>query len=230
MVPTFLFFAGGRLVDRLEGAEPAELSAKFARLVVGRASTAAGAAGAAAGPAAAPAAAAAALRARLEALTRQAPVVLFMKGSPEAPQCGFSAKVVAALRAAGASNFAHFDILTDDAVRQGMKEFSQWPTFPQLYAGGELLGGCDIVLELAAAGGLAAELARAGASDAAASAEDPKAAARARLEALTRREPVMLFMKGALAVAGFGVGVEVSRGLEGVAPPRLRVMSTVDSC
>jgi Grx4 family monothiol glutaredoxin len=128
-----------------------------------------------------------------------------MKGSPEAPQCGFSAKVVAALRAAGASKFAHFDILTDDGVRQGMKEFSQWPTFPQLYAGGELVGGCDIVLELAEAGELAAELARAGGSGAAASAEDPKAAARARLEALTRREPVVLFMKGALAVAGLGV-------------------------
>jgi Grx4 family monothiol glutaredoxin len=94
-----------------------------------------------------------ALRARLTALTTAAPVVLFMKGEPDAPRCGFSKRVVAALRAASIE-FNSFDILTDDDVRQGMKTFSDWPTFPQLYAGGELVGGCDIVEEMAGSGEL----------------------------------------------------------------------------
>ena len=93
------------------------------------------------------------LRARLTALTTAAPVVLFMKGEPDAPRCGFSKRVVNALRAASIE-FNSFDILTDDDVRQGMKAFSDWPTFPQLYAGGELVGGCDIVEEMAGSGEL----------------------------------------------------------------------------
>jgi Grx4 family monothiol glutaredoxin len=80
-----------------------------------------------------------------------------LAGTPDEPRCGFSRKVVDALRAAG-QPFGSFDILTDEAVRQGMKAFSQWPTFPQLYVNGELLGGCDIVLEMAASGELKAEL------------------------------------------------------------------------
>jgi Grx4 family monothiol glutaredoxin len=80
-----------------------------------------------------------------------------MKGTPAEPRCGFSRQVVEALRATGLP-FGTFDILGDDEVRQGLKAFSQWPTFPQLYAGGELVGGCDIVLELAAGGELRAAL------------------------------------------------------------------------
>lgn len=124
---------------------------------------------------------------RLRALVQRSPIMLFMKGSPDAPQCGFSAKVVAALRAVGAE-FDSFDILGDAGVRQGLKAYSNWPTFPQLYVAGELLGGCDIVLELAASGELAAELAAAGA---------PGDADRAaQLKALVSSSPVMLFMKG----------------------------------
>ena len=63
--------------------------------------------------------------------------MLFMKGTPDAPRCGFSSKVVSALRGLGA-DFGSFDILSDPGVRQGLKEYSQWPTFPQLYVGGEL--------------------------------------------------------------------------------------------
>ena len=69
------------------------------------------------------------------------------QGNPEAPRCGFSQKVVSALRAIGVA-FDTFDILTDEEVRQGLKEYSQWPTYPQLYVKGELLGGCDVVLEM----------------------------------------------------------------------------------
>jgi Grx4 family monothiol glutaredoxin len=76
-----------------------------------------------------------------------------LQGTPDAPRCGFSRKVVDALRAAG-EEFGSFDILSDEAVRQGLKELSQWPTYPQLYVKGELLGGCDIVLEMHEAGEL----------------------------------------------------------------------------
>ena len=70
-----------------------------------------------------------------------------MQGNPEAPRCGFSQKVVAALQAVKVP-FNTFDILIDEEVRQGLKEYSQWPTYPQLYVKGELLGGCDVILEM----------------------------------------------------------------------------------
>ncbi|KAK7319676.1 hypothetical protein RJT34_04399 [Clitoria ternatea] len=87
------------------------------------------------------------LQDRLKKLITSSPVILFMKGTPDAPKCGFSSKVVNALREEGVS-FGSFDILTDEEVRQGLKSFSNWPTYPQLYYKGELIGGCDIVLEL----------------------------------------------------------------------------------
>ena len=87
------------------------------------------------------------LQDRLKKLIASSPVMLFMKGTPDAPRCGFSSKVVNALQEEGVS-FGSFDILTDEEVRQGLKVFSNWPTFPQLYYKGELIGGCDIVMEL----------------------------------------------------------------------------------
>ena len=74
-------------------------------------------------------------------------VFLFMKGSPEMPQCGFSANVCAILKATG-TEFKSFDILSDPEIRQGVKDFSNWPTFPQLYLNGELVGGSDIISEM----------------------------------------------------------------------------------
>eukprot|EP00775_Hariotina_reticulata_P012037 gene12037-12180_t len=90
---------------------------------------------------------------RLAAVTTQHPVMVFMKGSPDAPRCGFSRKVVDAL-SSDAIAFGSFDILSDEFVRQGLKAYSQWPTYPQVYVQGELLGGCDIVLEMKQAGEL----------------------------------------------------------------------------
>ncbi|PSS24645.1 Monothiol glutaredoxin-S17 like [Actinidia chinensis var. chinensis] len=84
---------------------------------------------------------------RLKKLITSSPVMLFMKGTPDAPRCGFSSKVVNALRNEDVS-FGSFDILSDEEVRQGLKTFSNWPTFPQIYYKGELIGGCDIVMEL----------------------------------------------------------------------------------
>ena len=86
------------------------------------------------------------LNERLKSLTHQAKVMLFMKGSPDAPRCGFSRQIVEILKGTGKA-FETFDILTDDEVRQGLKTFSNWPTYPQLYVGGELQGGLDIVKE-----------------------------------------------------------------------------------
>jgi Grx4 family monothiol glutaredoxin len=84
------------------------------------------------------------LNQRLSELVKAAPVMLFMKGTPSAPQCGFSRQTVSVLREKGV-RYGFFNILADDEVRQGLKEYSDWPTFPQLYVDGELVGGLDIV-------------------------------------------------------------------------------------
>jgi monothiol glutaredoxin len=81
-------------------------------------------------------------------------VILFMKGRPEQPMCGFSARTVAALDALGAS-YAAVDILPDPRIRQELSAISNWPTIPQLFVGGELVGGCDIVTEMYESGELA---------------------------------------------------------------------------
>jgi monothiol glutaredoxin len=90
------------------------------------------------------------------------PVLLYMKGTPDFPQCGFSAKTVAALRAVNA-NFAFVNIFEDPEIREGLKAYSNWPTFPQLYVNGELIGGCDIALELYESGELQELVEQAGA-------------------------------------------------------------------
>ena len=153
------------------------------------------------------------------------PQMLFMKGSPEAPKCKFSRRAIELLQEAGAA-FGSFDILTSDAVRQGLKERSNWPTYPQLYVAGEFVGGVDIMQELRDGGELGLLLkppvavapAQAAAPPAAAAARPPPlsdAAAsstsgpalgadgatllphvEARLRALVARAPAVLFMKG----------------------------------
>ena len=81
------------------------------------------------------------------------PILLYMKGSPEAPQCGFSAQVVRALMACG-EKFAYIDVLENPDIRQELPKVANWPTFPQLYLKGALIGGCDIVTELYQSGEL----------------------------------------------------------------------------
>jgi len=87
------------------------------------------------------------LRQRIDGLVKNNKVFLFMKGNTDFPQCGFSARVVDVLQDVGVP-FATFDILSDPNMRQGVKDYAQWPTFPQLYVGGEFVGGCDIVTEM----------------------------------------------------------------------------------
>ncbi|TNC82027.1 MAG: Grx4 family monothiol glutaredoxin [Oleiphilus sp.] len=80
-------------------------------------------------------------------------ILLYMKGTPQQPQCGFSAKTVQALMACG-ERFAYINILENPELRENLKVYSNWPTFPQLYISGELVGGCDIVTELYESGEL----------------------------------------------------------------------------
>ena len=94
-----------------------------------------------------------ATRQRIAALIDSDRVVLFMKGDRRMPQCGFSAAVVALLDERLA-DYTTVDVLADPALRQGVKEYSSWPTVPQLYVAGEFLGGCDIVTEMATSGEL----------------------------------------------------------------------------
>jgi monothiol glutaredoxin len=91
------------------------------------------------------------------------PILLYMKGTPDFPQCGFSAKTVAALRSVSAK-FAFVNIFEDPEIREGLKAYSNWPTFPQLYVNGELIGGCDITLELYESGELEKMVVDAGAA------------------------------------------------------------------
>lgn len=94
---------------------------------------------------------------RIEQQLAAFPVLLYMKGTPDFPQCGFSARVVAALRALEAK-FAYVNIFEDPEIREGLKVYSNWPTFPQLYVKGELIGGCDIVVEMYESGELSGVL------------------------------------------------------------------------
>jgi monothiol glutaredoxin len=92
-------------------------------------------------------------RRRLDAIVGSEPVVLFMKGDRRMPQCGFSATVVQILDSLLA-DYTTVDVLADPAIREGIKVYSSWPTIPQLYLGGEFVGGCDIVREMYASGEL----------------------------------------------------------------------------
>ena len=91
------------------------------------------------------------------------PVVLFMKGTAQFPQCGFSGRAIQILKASGVTKLVTVNVLDDDLVRQGIKEYSNWPTIPQLYVGGEFIGGSDIIAELYENGELVTELKAAGA-------------------------------------------------------------------
>jgi len=91
---------------------------------------------------------------RIRQTVTSSPVVLFMKGTPTFPQCGFSAKAIQILKACGVEQPATVNVLEDAEVRQGIKEFANWPTIPQLYVNGEFIGGSDIMLEMYQSGEL----------------------------------------------------------------------------
>src|SRR5687768_1130283 len=92
---------------------------------------------------------------RIQAEVKGHPIVLFMKGTPQFPMCGFSSRTVQALKAAGASDMHTINVLEEPEIRANLPRYSDWPTFPQLFINGELIGGCDITCELAESGELA---------------------------------------------------------------------------
>lgn len=94
------------------------------------------------------------VQARIDAVVKNNDVVLFLKGSPLFPQCGFSSRAVAILQHLNVE-FESVDVLQDQGIRQGIKAYSDWPTIPQLYAGGEFVGGSDIMMEMYESGELA---------------------------------------------------------------------------
>ncbi|CAL9233042.1 unnamed protein product [Arabidopsis halleri] len=228
-VPYFVFFKDGKTVDTLEGADPSSLANKVGK-VAGSSTSAEPAApaslGLAAGPTiletvkenakatvqdrAQPVSTADGLKNRLEKLTNSQPVMLFMKGNPEEPRCGFSRKVVDILKEEKV-DFGSFDILSDNEVREGLKKFSNWPTFPQLYCNGELLGGADIAIAMHESGELKDAFKDLGITTVGSKESQDEAGKgggvssgntglsetlRARLEGLVNSKPVMLFMKG----------------------------------
>ncbi|XP_053927665.1 glutaredoxin-3 [Cuculus canorus] len=183
-VPTFLFFKNSQKVDRLDGAHAPELTKKVQRHV-SSSSISAGTNDSAKED----------LNVRLKKLINAAPCMLFMKGSPKEPRCGFSKQIVEILNKHGIS-FSSFDIFSDEEVRQGLKTYSNWPTYPQFYVAGELIGGLDIVKELEASGELDTICPKAQ------KLED-------RLKALINKAPVMLFMKGSKQVAKCGFSKQI---------------------
>ncbi|KAK7485904.1 hypothetical protein BaRGS_00022899 [Batillaria attramentaria] len=171
-IPTIILIKGDKAVDRVDGAKAAELTQKVGKYVSAVSVT---------GPVKA-APPKEDLNTRLKRLINSAPVMLFMKGDPEQPRCGFSKQTVQLLNERNVK-YKTFDILTDDEVRQGLKTYSNWPTYPQLYVNGELIGGLDILKEMVESGELQSVL----------PAEEDLDT---RLKKLVNKSPIMLFMKG----------------------------------
>ena len=98
---------------------------------------------------------------RIDDLVKQNRVMLFMKGNAQFPMCGFSGKAIQLLKASGAADLKTFNVLEDPEVRQGIKDYAQWPTIPQLYIDGEFVGGSDIMMEMYQSGELQQLIAKA---------------------------------------------------------------------
>ena len=91
---------------------------------------------------------------RIDDIVKNHKVVLFMKGTPQFPMCGFSGRAVQVLKACGVAEIKSVNVLEDEEIRQGIKEYANWPTIPQLYVNGEFVGGSDIMMEMYQAGEL----------------------------------------------------------------------------
>jgi Grx4 family monothiol glutaredoxin len=135
-----------------------------------------------------------------------------MKGSPQEPRCGFSRQIVQLLEEEGVV-FDSFDIMGDNAVREGLKKLSNWPTYPQLYAGGKLVGGLDVVKELRDEGELKDPLAL----------QPPPVVDDAFLKALTARSPVVLLIKGSPQEPRCGFSRQIVQLREGQPSQRLEL-------
>ncbi|XP_023954081.2 glutaredoxin 3 [Bicyclus anynana] len=141
-VPTVILFKNGSAVDRVDGADAAQITSKVRSQCGAKDLN-----NASQQP----------LEERLKALINKHNIMLFMKGTRDSPRCGFSKTIIQILNGTGAQ-YDTFDILTDEEVRQGLKTYSDWPTYPQLYVKGELIGGLDIIKELQESGDLESTL------------------------------------------------------------------------
>ncbi len=103
------------------------------------------------------------LKSNVEEKVKSNKVFVFMKGTPQFPQCGFSARACQMLKAAGVKEIPAFDVLSDDPLWGALEEYTQWPTVPQIFIGGEFVGGCDIISEMYESGDLQKALSKAGA-------------------------------------------------------------------
>ncbi|KAJ3176631.1 Glutaredoxin 3 [Geranomyces variabilis] len=196
-VPTFIIVKNGVIATRIEGANAPALTAaveKYAKLATGPASTSSNSSSsnnnnnnsdntsATNAQQQSPEQQHKALRARLDELVQSNQVMVFIKGTPQQPRCGFSRQLVDLLGGVKVK-YGSFNILADDAVRQGLKEYANWPTFPQVYVNGSLVGGLDIVKEMIESGEFQTMV----------PAEEDL---NTRLKSLINKAPVMLFMKG----------------------------------
>ncbi|KAJ7030250.1 glutaredoxin [Mycena alexandri] len=150
-VPSFVVLRGHTLLARIAGADAPALTQAITTHAAGPIPTSVPKSQTNAAPPAPQNETPEQLDARMHALMTQSKVVLFMKGNPEEPRCGFSRKISTLLREQGVP-FSSFDILQDEDVRQGLKKLNDWPTFPQLIVNGELVGGLDIVQEMVESG------------------------------------------------------------------------------
>ncbi|KAI8587960.1 thioredoxin-like protein [Geranomyces variabilis] len=187
-VPTFIIVKNGAIATRIEGANAPALTAaveKYAKLATGPTSSSSNSTPTPNGPSSeqqSPEQQHKALRARLDELVKSNQVMVFIKGTPQQPRCGFSRQLVDLLGGVNVK-YGSFNILADDAVRQGLKEYANWPTFPQVYVDGSLVGGLDIVKEMIESGEFQTMV----------PAEEDL---NTRLKSLINKAPVMLFMKG----------------------------------
>lgn len=146
-VPTCLVIQGHALLARIEGGDATRLTETIAKYL-GSKSPAAPQSTTSQPPAPPPSSETVEqLEVRMRDIMNQSPVVLFMKGEPDAPRCGFSRTAIALLKEKKVE-FTHFDILSDESVRQGLKTLNDWPTFPQFIVNGEFVGGLDVVKEM----------------------------------------------------------------------------------
>lgn len=147
-VPTVIFFEHNKAVHRIDGIDIADLTGTVKKLAGSAGQTAPGSAGETA-----PGSTSGSLEDRLKALINKSKIMVFMKGDRSAPRCGFSKQLVQILNDTN-EPYETFDILSDETVRQGLKTYSDWPTYPQVYVNGELQGGLDIIKEMVAGGEL----------------------------------------------------------------------------
>mmetsp|Transcript_45325 Transcript_45325/g.54983 ORF Transcript_45325/g.54983 Transcript_45325/m.54983 type:complete len:336 (+) Transcript_45325:179-1186(+) len=181
LVPTFIILDEKQnVIDRVDGVDPARLTQAISSLSSQTSP---------AGTTQPSEKSTSPLEERLKSLINANNVMLFMKGEPGHPRCGFSRQAVEIL-SAGKISFGTFDILSDDDVRQGLKTYSDWPTYPQIYVNGDLIGGLDILKEMNEEGDLAGQL------GVEVKPEEPEITLNDRLKELLDRSRIMLFMKG----------------------------------